>query len=430
MKSICLVFLFSLTFASLALASDEDAWQRGISPSLMPIFESARASNQFRCDNGKTVLRFAALSDDYCDCADGTDEPGTSACAHASQATPTFYCANIGHESRMLFPSLVDDGFCDCCDGSDESQVSSCKNTCFQEGIERRRALQEQVELHRAGAQLKHAWQERAKIAIAERREAVEEMRARLDALKRNIELIEADVAALEEVEPVEFADVDDAAESADDDDDAVAQDIYDRIDDDSDEEARPARVPKFVAEHQRPRRGGDEEQGGDSDSEELEVLENELAALRSDADELEKQVADADAFLALDLGDANAYFALHGQEYLLENKGYKYRIEPFVKATQDSTSIGTFARWTDDGRMLFDNGQRCWNGPNRSCSIEFRCALENQLVAAEETSKCVYALTMETFAACSLDLATDIQAQLDNELLQAVRASTDDINL
>ena len=35
----------------------------------------------FRCDDGATTLAIARVNDDYCDCADGSDEPGTSACA-------------------------------------------------------------------------------------------------------------------------------------------------------------------------------------------------------------------------------------------------------------------------------------------------------------------------------------------------------------
>lgn len=62
------------------------------------------------CPNG-------VLNDDYCDCPDGSDEPGTSACSHVLIQQPTFRCRD---GSLVLFSSRVSDGVIDCPDGSDE----------------------------------------------------------------------------------------------------------------------------------------------------------------------------------------------------------------------------------------------------------------------------------------------------------------------
>lgn len=60
------------------------------------------------------------MNDDYCDCPDGSDEPGTSACANGK-----FWCKG----SNSYIPSSqVDDGICDCCDGLDERLA--CTNDC------------------------------------------------------------------------------------------------------------------------------------------------------------------------------------------------------------------------------------------------------------------------------------------------------------
>ena len=71
----------------------------------------------FVCDGGEVVLPLSAVNDDYCDCEDGTDEYGTSACSNGQ-----FLCSNacLNNGPRFVPSSMVGDGICDCCDCSDE----------------------------------------------------------------------------------------------------------------------------------------------------------------------------------------------------------------------------------------------------------------------------------------------------------------------
>ena len=83
-------------------------------------------SGKFRCANGQHVIDAKFVNDDFCDCADGSDEPNTAACGGHG----LFQC----HVSPALqIPkSKVNDGLCDCCDGSDE-QHTICAVTCVED---------------------------------------------------------------------------------------------------------------------------------------------------------------------------------------------------------------------------------------------------------------------------------------------------------
>ena len=65
---------------------------------------------KFTCLDGSKAIPFSAVNDDYCDCPDGSDEPGTSACEGRPGAF--FYCENKGHIPGRILASRVNDGIC------------------------------------------------------------------------------------------------------------------------------------------------------------------------------------------------------------------------------------------------------------------------------------------------------------------------------
>lgn len=93
--------------------------------------------DSWRCLNSDVTIKGIDINDDYCDCPDGSDEPGTSACSMLKYER-SFYCHNEGYIPSKIHLSRVDDGVCDqeyCCDGSDEINID-CPNTCKQKGEE------------------------------------------------------------------------------------------------------------------------------------------------------------------------------------------------------------------------------------------------------------------------------------------------------
>ena len=127
----------------------------------------------FACADGSKHIPIARLNDDYCDCADGSDEPGTGAC----EVQP-FFCANIGYKGQYLPASRVSDGICDCCDGSDERTPTgaACSNTCAETGaVARAAAIARAAEL-RGALQIARGYAEQASAARKEWEKEVKEV--------------------------------------------------------------------------------------------------------------------------------------------------------------------------------------------------------------------------------------------------------------
>ncbi|XP_031688458.1 glucosidase 2 subunit beta isoform X1 [Oncorhynchus kisutch] len=111
---------------------------RGISLSYKRFY---RERKSFLCIDGSKMIPFDQVNDDYCDCMDGSDEPGTAACPNGR-----FYCTNLGYRSHYIPSSRVNDGICDCCDASDEYRSQTpCQNTCRNLGQRERAEVEGQT---------------------------------------------------------------------------------------------------------------------------------------------------------------------------------------------------------------------------------------------------------------------------------------------
>ncbi|KAJ9477284.1 Glucosidase 2 subunit beta [Pseudozyma hubeiensis] len=174
-----------------ASASSSNTPLRGVAPANAAKYQpSKNPQGQLRwtCLDGSKELSWTAVNDDYCDCPDGSDEPGTSACPNS-----TFYCHNMGHIPSYIRSSRVDDGICDpeCCDGSDESDGKiHCPNTCEKVGKQYRKKMTELENLRRAGGKVRDKY-------IADGRKEKESLEAEIAKLEVEVHVATENEARL-----------------------------------------------------------------------------------------------------------------------------------------------------------------------------------------------------------------------------------------
>ncbi|XP_059479693.1 glucosidase 2 subunit beta [Neocloeon triangulifer] len=140
---------------------------RGVSVTKTALYDPEK---NFTCFDGAVTIPFLQVNDDYCDCLDGSDEPGTAACSNGF-----FHCTNVGHQAVDLFSSRVNDGICDCCDGTDEFDGRDilggghCINICHEMGQVAREEAQRLAEMQKKGAELRREMARKAAELKAEK---------------------------------------------------------------------------------------------------------------------------------------------------------------------------------------------------------------------------------------------------------------------
>eukprot|EP00878_Enallax_costatus_P000980 GHUV01001112.1.p1 GENE.GHUV01001112.1~~GHUV01001112.1.p1 ORF type:complete len:580 (+),score=160.69 GHUV01001112.1:58-1797(+) len=144
MRGLPVLLLLSILLAGASLG--HASLIRGAIPDQIERYQPI--NGKFKCFDGSKEIDYNQVNDNFCDCPDSSDEPGTSACPNGE-----FYCRNKGHEPKLLSTSFVDDGICDCCDGSDE--LSGCKNTCIEKNSAKRDALKKKIDEYKASLEKK-----------------------------------------------------------------------------------------------------------------------------------------------------------------------------------------------------------------------------------------------------------------------------------
>lgn len=435
---------------------------RGAAPS----DEAKYSAATFRCFDGSGgSLPPSAINDDFCDCVDGSDEPGTGACA--GQESPLFFCLNAGSTARQLYASRVGDGICDCCDGSDEAslaerrgQAVACTDVCVEHGKLEAEKLQKRSEMVQKGVAKQHATSQAAILERANMRWTKARLEKKLPGLEAKYEEAKKRAAAIRQAElrekeeslekaaeePAKPEDVPPVAEEA-----APADDAADEVKppvseyakwmdgaeatlsegeaaaDASGDDAQVSEYAKWMDGAESALAGekedvetedvaesfnaDDEEDVLDDDDYELKRLEREGGkssgniteeeACRREMDAARREIEALEKKLTA-LGEEHlAYASLEDKELSKHVQEFKYKLKFFQKADQDWTSLGSWAGFTGPHTAHFTGGATCWEGPARSLTVTFECGDEEALVDVTEPSRCVYAATVVHPAAC-----------------------------
>jgi len=483
--------------------------------------EASYTGSTFRCLDGNSApLPVAVVNDEACDCADGSDEPGTGACAGQDQTL--FFCANKGSIPQKLYASRVGDGVCDCCDGSDEASLAqrqpsrACADRCVEEGaqvaVDReakvamlRRALARQEEIrktglgtrdkllaemevldadlpalesalegHKQAADLEREaeaaetakkeaeeaakkaaegpacmWRQTTGCAPDGEREAEHDHPCSEGTPKGNSGFCDCDGdGAKSEAEPgftcevgesdteerlcfelcapvetpkTETPPADDAAAEVAAEEEKPQTSEYAKWMDDSEKVQTDAEKPKkevseyakWMDDSEKVQTEGEatpatEEAAPEEPKEEEAVeaakedtaVEKETAAQTKVTEHKDKVKELQDSLDSLE-ADHLGFATLHDNKLSKQVGEFSYDIEFGKSASQDSTSLGNWAKWTGPRSATFEGGTMCWGGPERKLNVNFICGEKEEILDVFEPSRCVYEATIEHPGAC-----------------------------
>eukprot|EP01018_Ginkgo_biloba_P038386 Gb_31920 [translate_table: standard] len=192
-RVLCFICVGFITFVR---SAENTVGMLGISPQDEKYFLTER----IMCKDGSKVFLRDRLNDDFCDCPDGTDEPGTSACPESK-----FYCRNAGHIPLLLFSSRVNDGICDCCDGSDEYDGKvKCPNTCWEAGRVTREKIKKKLTTYKEGFTIRKQEIEHSKQMMTKEKAEIASLKQEEKKLKEMVDKLKASKEAIEKAEEQE----------------------------------------------------------------------------------------------------------------------------------------------------------------------------------------------------------------------------------
>lgn len=163
----------------------------------------------------------------------------------------------------------------------------------------------------------------------------------------------------------------------------------------------------------------------GNSESHLVTAAREAFQAVADDLSKKERTLGEQKEDLETDYGADDIFRVLKDKCVSTDSGEYEYEVCWLGKTSQKSkkghgnTNMGKFVRIDTemaddeerlDGRSLgkglrmvlrYENGQSCWNGPQRRTDVWLACAETDELWKVSESEKCVYKMEVGTPAAC-----------------------------
>jgi len=419
-----------------ALVGSPAAMIRGVAPEMQ-----GQYAKSLRC-NGEEVAT-SAINDNYCDCEDGSDEPGTGACS--GQEGTLFHCANVGSTPRLVYASRVGDGICDCCDGSDEAdlverrpQATACRNTCQEEGERHRTEREAKLKDLRAGLQVKTETISQAKQQKQEKEAEIQRIEGELPALESQLSELrqkkeEADAIRMQAECTTELPRLRQRVKELEEKVASLQKELAITGD-----ETTTTTTKKVVSEYAKWMEGADtameEEMAEELPEEEASVgpatapataPEKDQSSPTSDEDVLEKELKEMESKVKSNKDlksrlkkeleelpeDKLGFSSLRDKCLEFKTNEYTYKLCFFKDAKQSHTRLGNWDGFTGPTEAIFKNGEMCFGGPARSLKVSFECGATEEVVSLDEPSRCSYAAVVRHAGACIETMQQELES-------------------
>ncbi|KAG7921527.1 hypothetical protein KL905_002985 [Ogataea polymorpha] len=458
-------------------------WIRGVEPDRQSLYRPDEDGLWACLGNPEIRISFDKINDDYCDCPDGSDEPGTSACSLGR-----FYCANEGFRPSYLPSYKVNDGICDydlCCDGSDEAdgkcpsrcaqmkksweEETAARNAVISRGLANKAKIQHKA--HKQRTKLKYeitqlsaeiekldqelyglnqlkapTEKESAIISVFEQLDSkledissqISEKLKQLDAKRQNLRNLEEILESMSNEYNHNFNDpaVKAAAQAFQ--EYSVNQGLTkDEKHSDQDSEVKSlfetlqSQLKDSETEIRKLAGGGDEAENElfdfkstfkamvnsflgvsnrrqkipstrESEKRKKEI-EDELKRLRRDLhtkeERLNKDYGPQQILMAMDdcivdkIGDYDYRLCFVEKVEQIDRNGHAVRIGRFERTDFDEEK--------QQLKLIYEHGDKCWNGPVRKATVQLECGEKNTIVAVTEPEKCEYTLRVKSPIGC-----------------------------